>query len=142
LANAVLDGGWRKVEADGVNFLEPDVFAVQNRFSVAPGKEVAFEQRWANRESKLHEFPGFVTFMIQRRDATRADDGFNYISTTFWSSKEAFLNWKEAQKTVVHGGGASSSGGVSAGPVKGDLLGPPKVAYYEGKLALMSKEGA
>ena len=39
----VVEGGWRKVQADGVNYLTPDVFVAQNRFNVMEGKEVAFE---------------------------------------------------------------------------------------------------
>ena len=39
----VVEGGWRKVAADGVNYLNPDVFVAQNRFNVMEGKETAFE---------------------------------------------------------------------------------------------------
>jgi hypothetical protein len=38
--------------------------------------------RWAQRESKLKELPGFVNFNMLRRDAETADDGFNFISCT------------------------------------------------------------
>jgi hypothetical protein len=38
------ENGWRKVEADGVNFIEPEIFMVQNRFNVVQGKEIQFEQ--------------------------------------------------------------------------------------------------
>jgi heme-degrading monooxygenase HmoA len=140
LSNVIVEGGWRKVEADGETFLEPDVFVVQNRFKVAEGKEVGFEQRWAARESKLQEFPGFVAFFLQRRDADKADDGYNFISTSIWKDKASFNNWREAQKAVEHG--SSAPKGSSSGPVKGDLLGPPKLVYYEGKLALLNKDGA
>jgi hypothetical protein len=38
------ENGWRKVEADGVSYIEPEIFMVQNRFNVVPGKEIQFEQ--------------------------------------------------------------------------------------------------
>ena len=46
-------GGWRDVPADGVNPLDTYVYVAMNRFTVLPGKEEAFERRWAERESKL-----------------------------------------------------------------------------------------
>jgi heme-degrading monooxygenase HmoA len=96
-------------------------------------------QRWASRESKLHEFPGFVGFYLQRRDATKADDGFNFISSAIWKDKPSFLNWKEAQKNVSHG--SASPKGPGGPPVGGDLIGRPELAYYEGKLTLLSPLG-
>ena len=35
-------GGWRQVEADGVNLLEPESFVVMDRYSVPEGREAAF----------------------------------------------------------------------------------------------------
>ena len=39
-----IQGGWRQVEADGKNFIEPDSFVVQSKYTVVPGQEVAFEK--------------------------------------------------------------------------------------------------
>lgn len=60
--------GWRSVEADGVNVLPSECFVACNQFFVPPQNAVAFEQRWANRESKLKECEGFVSFSMLRRD--------------------------------------------------------------------------
>lgn len=138
LSNLKSENGWRKVEADGENFLDPEIFVVQNRFNVVEGKETQFEQRWATRESKLHEFPGFVGFYLLRRDATKADDGFNFTSSAIWKDRASFLNWKAARSVgeKPHGGGAGKGG-----PVGGDLVGRPELAYYEGKLTLLSPLG-
>ena len=143
LSNLKAENGWRKVESDGVNFLEPEIFVVQNRFNVVEGKETQFEQRWATRESKLREFPGFVGFYLQRRDATKADDGFNFISSAIWKDKASFQNWKESQSEKPHGTGAadSSTAAPRGPPVGGDLVGRPELAYYEGKLTLLSPLG-
>lgn len=146
LSNLKSENGWRKVESDGVSFLEPEIFVVQNRFKVVEGKETQFEQRWASRESTLLEFPGFVGFYLQRRDATKADDGFNFISSAMWKDKTSFLNWKESQKEKTHGAGAAPTAGTAGAaprgpPVGGDLIGRPELAYYEGKLTLLSPLG-
>ena len=31
-----LDGGWRRIEADGKNFIDPDSFVVQSRYTISP----------------------------------------------------------------------------------------------------------
>jgi hypothetical protein len=41
-----VEGGWRKVAADGENLITPDCFVAMNRFKIAPGQEAAFEQRY------------------------------------------------------------------------------------------------
>mmetsp|Transcript_45525 Transcript_45525/g.87040 ORF Transcript_45525/g.87040 Transcript_45525/m.87040 type:complete len:344 (+) Transcript_45525:162-1193(+) len=150
-ALSLVKDGWRQVKADGVNLLPPECFVAMNRFSVAPGQEAAFEQRWANRESKLIDLPGFVNFNMLRRDAPSADDGFNYISCTVWKDRESFNGWRDSQNfKSAHGEkpaapqaaeGADRPKGPPPGAM-GMMLGPPKVAFYEGKLMLQSQAGA
>ena len=38
-------GGWRNVQADGVNLIEPECFVAMNRFKIVKGQEAAWEQR-------------------------------------------------------------------------------------------------
>jgi heme-degrading monooxygenase HmoA len=128
LSHLKSENGWRKVEADGVTPLNPEIFLVQNSFKVIEGKERSFEQQWANKESTLLQFPGFVGFYLQRRDATKADDGFNFMSSAFWKDKASYLNWK-----------ASTSGSIDT--MASNLSGQPGMAYYEGKLTLLSPLG-
>lgn len=123
--------GWRDVPADGVNSLDAECFVAQNRFRVAPGQEVAFEQRWASRESKLEGRDGFVAFYMQRRDAPEADDGYNYVSTSVWQDRAAFDAWR-AEQTPAHGQGTQPKGP----PATAMMQGPPSVACYEGVLML------
>mmetsp|Transcript_50174 Transcript_50174/g.93955 ORF Transcript_50174/g.93955 Transcript_50174/m.93955 type:complete len:370 (-) Transcript_50174:116-1225(-) len=128
--------GWRSVPADGINTLKAEVFVAQNRFKIAPGSEVAFEQRWQKRESKLRECDGFVSFYMMRRDATKADDGYNYVSTTVWRDRAAFDAWR-AQQTSSHGQGEGKGKGP---PATGMMQGPPSVALYEGVLSLYAPD--
>jgi heme-degrading monooxygenase HmoA len=127
----VVEGGWRKVPADGVNPLPVDVYAVQTRYMVAPGKETAFERAFAERESRtVKDRPaGYLFFHLQRRDALKADDGYNFVSTMFWKNKASFDAWRAQQ-------------GATAPPGSAEVVGRPSVAMYEGKLALASPRGA
>ena len=127
--------GWRKVEADGVNLLPTDIFVAQNRFVVKTGKERDFEERWASRESKLASVPGFLGFYMLRRDAAKADDNFNYISTSLWKDMDSFQAWQRSPEFASAHSKASPSAGESI------YEGPPRVAFYEGKLALSSPRG-
>lgn len=127
------DNGWRSIPADGINFIDSDVFMAQNRFKILPGRELEFEQYWANRESNLDSIPGFVAFSLLRRDADKADDGFNYISSTIWRSKEAFEAWTKSD--------AFQASHAKAGSVGETYAEKPKLAFYEGKLTLCSENG-
>jgi heme-degrading monooxygenase HmoA len=148
------EGGWRVVEADGVNKLPAEAFIACNRFSVLPGMEAAFEKRWASRESKLNECEGFVSFTMLRRDfgnkghgsdkATPADAEFNYQSCTVWKDKASFLRWRDSQNFRSAHGSADNGGKPAADAPKPPPMwaAPPKPCFYEGVLTLSCKEGA
>lgn len=147
----LLSGPGGVPDADGSKVLDPEVFVSMNRFTVAEGKEQAFEQMWAKRESKLQELPGFRFFQIMRRDQT-PDDDVNYISMACWDNRAAFDNWRDGDAfKKAHGGSAkkeASSEDAAAdkkptgGPMGGILVKPPKPYFYEGKLVLESEMGA
>lgn len=118
------DGGWRSIAADGVNLVQPDVFVSNNRFNIPTGKEIAFERSWKSLNA-LKEVPGFLFFSLMRRDASKADDGFNYVAMTVWTDNAAYDTWRATQPSLLEG-----------------VEYTPKLALYEGKLALMSKAGA
>lgn len=143
----LLGGPGGQPDADGSNLLDPEVFASMNRFTVAPGREKEFEERWASRESKLKELPGFRFFQLMRRDQD-ADDDVNYISMACWDNRAAFDNWKNGDGfKKAHGDGkgkgkpSAEAEGGSAGPMGGILVRPPKPYFYEGKLVLESEVG-
>jgi heme-degrading monooxygenase HmoA len=131
--------GWRKVTADGVNFLDPEIFLAQNRYSVKPGNEVEFETNWRNRDKQsLINTPGFLGFFIQRRAALKPDDSFNYIETSLWKKKENFESWFNAFREQLLAKNGSSDGKAGNALI---LNAPPQPAFYEGKLALSSASG-
>merc|ERR1712232_96678 len=85
---------------------DTEVFVSMDRFTVAEGKEQAFEQIWAQRESKLQDLPGFRFFQMLRRDQT-PDDDVNYISMACWDNRAAFDNWRQGDSfKKAHGGSA------------------------------------
>ena len=45
MSDRTVEDGWRVVDADGKNKLDSEAFTVSNRFSVAEGSEIDFEQR-------------------------------------------------------------------------------------------------
>jgi len=123
-------GGWRKVEADGVTELTPEVFVAQSRFEVPNDSTVLFEQTCRNSlstDGQLNAAHGFVGFFVQRRDATKADDGFNYVVSTMWTDRRAYSSWLASSQlsTALHNA----------------LSMRPKQAYFEGKLVLSSSQG-
>lgn len=134
-----VEAGWRVVEADGRNVLDAECFAVMNRFRVAEGREIDFEQRWAQRESKLKEMDGFKAFFMLRRDGMKADDGFNYSSVTFWKDRASFESWTKSQQ-FAHAHGSGKPEGQK--PDMSMFEGPPSPAFYEGVLLLESETGA
>ena len=77
---------------------------------------------------------GFLTFLLLRRDALKAEDGFNYSTLTVWKNRSAFDDWR------------ASSANKNAHPKAADaepmFHGPPSPVLYEGVLALLSERGA
>jgi heme-degrading monooxygenase HmoA len=123
-----VEGGWRKVVADGQNFIPSDVFSSQFKYNVPEDKMVVFEKAWRTFEKEnLKAIPGFVSFYLMRRDASKADDGYNYVALLFWKDKESYLNLHNSDEF---------------GQMKDGFLGSrPVTHYYEGKLTLVSSKG-
>ena len=103
-------------------------------FKVLPGKEAAFEKRWSERESKLEGMDGFLTFLLLRRDALNAEDGYNYSTLTVWKDRDAFNAWRESS--------ANSKSHAKAAEAEPMFDGAPSPVLYEGVLALLSDKGA
>ena len=127
-------GGWRDVPANGVDPLDADVFVAMNRFKVLEGKEEAFEKRWAERESKLEGMDGFLTFLLLRRDALKAEDGLNYSTLTVWRNWDAFDAWRASS--------ANAKAHAKSEDAEPMFDGAPSPVMYEGVLALLSDKGA
>lgn len=90
------------------------MFVAANRFRVIPEQAAAFEQVWLNRESRLHELPGFVSFQLLR--GPQAEDHILYTSSTLWASRADFEAWTRSEQFRHAHSGAGSSRGMTLGP--------------------------
>ena len=96
-------------------------FIAMNRFRIVPGAEAEFEEVWANRDSRLHEVPGFVAFHLLKGPA--AEDHTLYASHTVWRSRADFEAWTQSDAfRAAHRG---------AGGRKPLYLGPPQFEGFE-----------
>eukprot|EP00970_Alexandrium_tamarense_P010246 scaffold2058_cov158-Alexandrium_tamarense.AAC.11 len=146
--------GWRKVHADGQNILPAECFVACNQFFVPPSNAVAFEQRWANRTSKLKECDGFVSFSMLRRDAKAKGHGISpmgeeeptYMSCTVWKDRASFMSWKDgnAFKEAHASAGDKNKGEDEVKKEQPQPLWsrPPSPIFYEGTLVISSADGA
>jgi heme-degrading monooxygenase HmoA len=71
------------------------MYIAMNRFQIILGKEMAFENIWRGRDSKLSGVPGFKTFNLIRGDTK--DDFTLYASHTTWNSKDDFIAWTKSE---------------------------------------------
>lgn len=129
------------VETTEKGLLKRDRYIATNRFAVRRDKQAKFEQRWANRKSRLAILDGFRYFHLMRRvtlDGTY-DEGDteeaaleNYVSITVWNKKSDFSAWRKGDAfKEAHGGtsiGAFLSTMVNSAFV---LRGPPRPAFYD-----------
>lgn len=150
--------GWRNVEADGKINLPTECFVATNQFFVPSENAQEFEQRWANRESKLKECDGFVAFSMMRRDTGSKGHGVvpmdkatepTYLSTTIWKDRASFDKWREGNAFKnAHGSKppseqeGSKGDGEEAKPPMPLWSQPPKPIFYEGTLVISSTDGA
>merc|ERR1719160_181167 len=81
--------------------IDGEVFIAMNRFSVSPGSETAFEERFAARESALSTYDGFKYFLLLRRDG-KDEDGFTHSTWSVWRDRAAFDAWKTSESREGH----------------------------------------
>lgn len=97
------------------------MFVATNRFRVIPEHAASFEAMWLNRESHLHEVPGFMTFHLLKGPAV--EDHVLYSSLTLWASRAAFEDWTRSE--------AFRRAHAGAGTTKPTTLGPPQFEGFE-----------
>jgi len=73
------------------------MFFAMNRFKVVAGSEDEFETVWKNRDSRLHEMPGFVEFRLLRGATNEAEGYTVYVSHSSWQSEEDFIGWTKSE---------------------------------------------
>lgn len=71
------------------------MFLAMNRFRIARGHEDAFLAHWRQRQSYLHEVPGFRSFHLLRGAST--DEYTLFASHVIWDSEAAFEDWTKSE---------------------------------------------
>ena len=72
------------------------MFIAMNRFKITPGFEEGFEKVWRERDTYLHEVPGFRSFSLLKGPVN--DDHVLYASHSTWDSREAFEAWTQSDQ--------------------------------------------
>jgi heme-degrading monooxygenase HmoA len=102
------------------------MFLAMNRFKVRPDAAADFEKVWRDRDSRLAELQGFVSFSLLR--GPEAEDHVLYASHTIWRTREDFENWtKSEQFRAAHAG---------AGTAKPMYLGHPQFEGFQSVIEL------
>lgn len=89
------------------------MFIAMNRFRIAHGREVEFEEIWRKRDSQLEGVPGFREFHLLRGPAD--DEATLYASHSQWDSAEAFEAWTRSEAFRKAHAGARAADGVYLG---------------------------
>ncbi len=108
-----LTGQGRKVSV-GATVIGGAMYLTINRFKVHKGQETAFEDLWLNRDSRLHELDGFVSFYLLKGAET--DTHTIYLSHTMWRDEAAFRAWARSQSFRSSHTGARDHGAIYDGP--------------------------
>lgn len=145
--------GWRSITGDDNGILPSECFVACNQFFVPSQNAVTFEQRWANRESKLKDCPGFIGFTMMRRDI-KSNKGHGtvpmdsnseptYVSTTLWKDQASFQAWRESSNfSKSHGNNKPKEDQKPAAEKPKPLwTKPPVPVFYEGKLVITTENG-
>jgi heme-degrading monooxygenase HmoA len=100
------------------------MFIAMNHFRVAPDRCEEFERGWRERESYLHEVPGYVEFHLLK--GPEEDGARLYASHTVWRDEAAFTAWTESE--AFHKAHRRAGGAV------GLMLGPPRFIGWQAVL--------
>ncbi len=102
------------------------MFIAMNRFKVVKGCEDEFIEIWKNRDRRLKELDGFVSFAMLR--GPEHEEYTLFASHTTWESEENFLAWtKSEQFRAAH---------KNAGQHSVKYMGPPQ---FEGFTAILEE---
>ncbi|MEM7252593.1 MAG: antibiotic biosynthesis monooxygenase [Pseudomonadota bacterium] len=97
------------------------MFIAMNRFQIAKGFEEGFEKIWRERDSFLHEVPGFKSFNLLK--GPENGDHVLYASHSTWESREAFEAWTKSD--------AFRRAHAQANAPRGTYLGHPTLETFE-----------
>lgn len=102
------------------------MYIAMNRFKVKKDRTEDFESMWKNRDSYLHELPGFQTFNLLK--GPEHDDYILYSSHTVWDSHDDFVGWTKSEAFRK----AHANAGHSSEPA---TIGPPQFEGFESVLS-------
>jgi heme-degrading monooxygenase HmoA len=71
------------------------MYIAMNRFRIARGFEDGFERVWRERDSYLHEVPGFREFHLLKGETD--EECTLYASHSVWASRQAFEDWVNSE---------------------------------------------
>jgi heme-degrading monooxygenase HmoA len=92
------------------------MYIAMNRFRVNAGHEEDFEEIWRQRDSYLHEVPGFRSFHLLRGETK--DEHTLFVSHSTWESRDAFVAWTKSETfRKAHGDARSPQGTLAGHPV-------------------------
>jgi len=123
---------------NAAGLLPRERYIATNRFNVRPGKQAAFEKRWATRKSRLATLDGFRFFaLLKQRETLSGPEPEsslpNYVSFTIWKEKENFDAWRTGEAfKEAHGGGGIKDFMQLLTTALFILKGKPNPAFYDG----------
>ena len=89
------------------------MYIAMNRFRVVKGNEADFEEVWRNRERRLHEMKGYVSFNLLRGQTS--EDHTLYASHTIWDSYADFEAWTHSEQFRAAHAGAGTGKKLTLG---------------------------
>ena len=98
------------------------MYIAMNRFQVKKERCGDFEQMWKDRDSYLHEVPGYKEFHLLK--GPEEEDHILYSSHTLWESHGHFVDWTKSEAFRK----AHANAGNQSDPV---TLGHPKFEGFE-----------
>ncbi|GAB2181991.1 antibiotic biosynthesis monooxygenase [Denitratisoma sp. agr-D3] len=101
------------------------MFLAMNRFRIAAGREQEFIDHWRQRNSYLHEVPGFQQFHLLQGPSN--GEFTLFASHTQWESEAAFEAWTQSEAFRK----AHANAGASAREL---YLGPPQLELFSSVL--------
>lgn len=127
------------------SLVDGSCFVAMNRFAVKQGCELLFEERWAERQSKLPQQPGFLSFCLirqqnmdnQHEKHDEVPPPFNYSSLTLWKSFESWTGWRNGDGRYSH----DASRAAKRTPVSEWLEHPASPIFWDGLGTSMAESG-
>eukprot|EP00531_Pseudo-nitzschia_arenysensis_P019126 CAMPEP_0116131132 /NCGR_PEP_ID=MMETSP0329-20121206/8843_1 /TAXON_ID=697910 /ORGANISM="Pseudo-nitzschia arenysensis, Strain B593" /LENGTH=318 /DNA_ID=CAMNT_0003625543 /DNA_START=73 /DNA_END=1032 /DNA_ORIENTATION=+ len=115
-------------------------FVAMNRFQVKEDCKNLFEERWAQRNSKLPRQSGFIGFSLLRKRAMETScehsrneyDRFNYSTCTIWDSMDSWECWRNGGGKTSHEASRETNAGQKRVPVSEWLEGPSSPIFWGG----------